>query len=150
MSIHLLLSYCTKVRVNIDKHLILYCTKLIVVFNIAYTCLNQNLITHVINFVKGFESAIIVIAAILFLLISIAITLRNVKKLPKSYVIEILDLYGKKTSIDSLRQVFATYDAAESYARFYREIYGKQYKFRVVGNRNTYYYNIVNTANKTK
>jgi hypothetical protein len=137
------------VRVNIDKHLILYCTKLIVVFNIAYTCLNQNLITHVINFAKGFESAIIVVAAILFLLISIAITLRNVKKLPKSYVIEILDLYGKKTSIDSLRQVFATHDAAESYARFYREIYGNQYKFRVVGNRNTYY-NIVNTANKTK
>ncbi|HEX2407056.1 MAG TPA: hypothetical protein VHJ38_07585 [Nitrososphaeraceae archaeon] len=136
-------------RVNIDKHLILYCTKLIVVFNIAYTCLNQNLITHVINFAKGFESAIIVVAAILFLLISIAITLRNVKKLPKSYVIEILDLYGKKTSIDSLRQVFATHDAAESYARFYREIYGNQYKFRVVGNRNTYY-NIVNTANKTK
>lgn len=149
MRIHLLLSYCTKMGVNIDKHVILYCTKLIVVFNIVYTCLNQNLITHVINFVKGFESAIIVIAAILFLLISIAITLRNVKKLPKSYVIEILDLYGKKTSIDSLRQVFATYDAAESYARFYREIYGKQYKFRVVGNRNTYY-NIVNTANKTK
>ncbi len=80
MSIHLLLSYCSKVRVNIDKHLILYCTKLIVVFNIVYTCLNQNLITHVINFVRGFESAIIVIAAILFLLISIAITLRNVKK----------------------------------------------------------------------
>ncbi|HZC49442.1 MAG TPA: hypothetical protein VE244_10315 [Nitrososphaeraceae archaeon] len=69
--------------------------------------------------------------------------------MPKSYVVEILDLYGKKTSIDSLRQVFATYDAAESYARFYREIYGKQYKFRVVGNRNTYY-NILNTANKTK
>jgi hypothetical protein len=136
-------------RVNIDKHLILYCTKLIVIFNIAYTCLNQNVITHVINFVRGFEAAIIVIAAILFLLISIAITLRNVKKLPKSYVVEILDLYGKKTSIDSLRQVFATYDAAESYARFYREIYGKQYKFKVVGNRNTYY-NIVNTANKTK
>ena len=149
MSIHLLLSYCIKMRVNIDKHLILYCTKLIVIFNIAYTCLNQNVITHVINFVRGFESAIIVIAAILFLLISIAITLRNVKKLPKSYVVEILDLYGKKISIDSLRQVFATYDAAESYARFYREIYGKQYKFKVVGNRNTYY-NIVNTANKTK
>jgi hypothetical protein len=135
--------------VNIDKHLILYCTKLIVVFNIVYTCLNQNLITHVINFVRGFESAIIVIAAILFLLISIAITLRNVKKLPKSYVIEILDLYDKKTCIDNLRQVFATYDAAESYARFYREIYGEQYKFRVVGNRNNYY-NIVNVFNKTK
>ena len=149
MRIHLLLSYCTKMGVNIDKHVILYCTKLIVVFNIVYTCLNQNLITHVINFIRGFESAIIVIAAILFLLISIAITLRNVKKLPKSYVIEILDLYGKKTCIDNLRQVFATYDAAESYARFYREIYGKQYKFRVVGNRNSYY-NIVNIFNKTK
>jgi hypothetical protein len=145
----LLLSYCTRMRVNMDKHLILYCTKLIVVFNLVYTCLNQNLIIHVINFVKGFESAIIVIAAILFLLISIAITVRNVKKLPNSYVIEIFDLYGKKTSIDSLRQVFATYDAAESYARFYCETYKEQYKFRVVGKRNVYY-NTVNTFNRTR
>ena len=145
----LLLSYYTRIRVNMDKHLILYCTKLIVVFNLVYTCLNQNLIIHVINFVKGFESAIIVIAAILFLLISIAITVRNVKKLPNSYVIEIFDLYGKKTSIDSLRQVFATYDAAESYARFYCETYKEQYKFRVVGKRNVYY-NTVNTFNRTR
>ena len=135
----LLLSYCTKMRVKIDKHLILYCTRLIIVFNIVYTCLNQNLIIHIINFVKGFESAIIVIAAVLFLLISVAITLRNAKKLPNSYVIEIFDLYGKKTSIDGLRQVFATYDAAESYARFYCQTYREQYKFRVVGNRNIYY-----------
>jgi hypothetical protein len=145
----LLLSYCTRMRVNMDKHLILYCTKLIVVFNLVYTCLNQNLIIHVINFVKGFESAIIVIAAILFLLISIAITVRNVKKLPNSYVIEIFDLYGKKTSIDSLRQVFATYDAAESYARFYCEAYKEQYKFIVVGKRNVYY-NTINTFNRTR
>ena len=145
----LLLSYYTRIRVNMDKHLILYCTKLIVVFNLVYTCLNQNLIIHVINFVKGFESAIIVIAAILFLLISIAITVRNVKKLPNSYVIEIFDLYGKKTSIDNLRQVFATYDAAESYARFYCETYKEQYKFRVVGKRNVYY-NTVNTFNRTR
>jgi hypothetical protein len=145
----LLLSYCKRMRVNMDKHLILYCTKLIVVFNLVYTCLNQNLIIHVINFVKGFESAIIVIAAILFLLLSIAITVRNVKKLPNSYVIEIFDLYGKKTSIDSLRQVFATYDAAESYARFYCETYKEQYKFRVVGKRNVYY-NTVNTFNRTR
>jgi hypothetical protein len=145
----LLLSYCTKMRVNIDKHLILYCTRLIVVFNIVYTCLNQNLIIHIINFVKGFESAIIVIAAILFLLISVAITLRNVKKLPNSYVIEIFDLYSKKTSIDGLRQVFATYDAAESYARFYCQTYREQYKFRVVGKRNVCY-NTVNTFNRTR
>src|SRR3954452_16190308 len=96
--------------VNMDKHLILYCTKLIVVFNIFYTCLNQNLIVHVINFVKGFESAIIFIAATLFLLICIAITLRNVKKLPNYYVVEIFDLYGKRIFIDSLRQIFTTYD----------------------------------------
>ena len=120
-----------------------------VAFNILYTCLNQNLIIHVVNFVKGFESAIIVIAAILFLLISIAIALRNVKKLPNCYVIEILDLYGKKTSIDSLRQVFATYDAAESYARFYCQTYRGQYKFRVVGKRNVCY-NTVNTFNRTR
>ena len=149
MNIRPLLSYCTKMGVNMDKHLMLYCAKLIVVFNIVYTCLNQNLIIHVINFVKGFESAIIVIAAISFLLISIGITLRNVKKLPKSYVIEIVDLYSKKISIDSLRQVFATYDAAESYARFYREIYREQYKFRVVGKRNVYY-NTTNTTNKSR
>ena len=145
----LLLSYCTKMRVKMDKHLILYCTKLIVAFNILYTCLNQNLIIHVVNFVKGFESAIIVIAAILFLLISITIALRNVKKLPNCYVIEILDLYGKKTSIDSLRQVFATYDAAESYSRFYCQTYRWQYKFRVVGKRNVCY-NTVNTINRTR
>ena len=29
--------------------------------------------------------------------------------------------------------VFATYDVAEGYARFYHDIYGEQYKFRVVG-----------------
>lgn len=143
------LSYGTKMGVNMDKHLILYCTRLIVVFNIVYTCLNQNLIIHVINFVKGFESVIIVIAATLFLLISVAITLRNVKKLPNYYVIEIFDLYGKKIFIDSLRQIFATYDAAESYARFYHEIYREQYKFRVVGKRNVYY-NTINTSNKTR
>ena len=136
-------------RVNMDKHLILYCTKLIVVFNIFYTCLNQNLIVHVINFVKGFESAIIFIAATLFLLICIAITLRNVKKLPNYYVVEIFDLYGKKIFIDSLRQIFTTYDAAESYARFYHEIYREQYKFRVGGKRNVYY-NTINTSNKTR
>jgi hypothetical protein len=32
-----------------------------------------------------------------------------------------------------LRQIFSTYDAAESYARFYQDIYKDQYKFRVSG-----------------
>jgi hypothetical protein len=70
---------------------------------------------------------------ILFLLISVFLTIRHLKKLPKYYIIEIVDAYGKKTTIDDLRLIFATYDAAESYARFYRDIYKEQYKFRVIG-----------------
>jgi hypothetical protein len=55
------------------------------------------------------------------------------KKLPKSYIVEVADIYGQKTTSEGLRLVFAIYDAAESYARFYRNIYGEQYEFRVVG-----------------
>ena len=50
-----------------------------------------------------------------------------------TYVIEIVDIYGKKATVGDLKVVFRTYDAAESYARFYREIYNEQYKFKVVG-----------------
>lgn len=70
---------------------------------------------------------------ILFLLISVFLTIRHLKKLPKYYIIEIVDAYGKKTTIDDLRLIFATYDAAESYARFYHDIYKELYKFRVIG-----------------
>jgi len=70
---------------------------------------------------------------ILFLVISVFLTIRHLKRLPKYYVIEIVDGYGKKTTIDDLRVIFVTYDAAESYARFYRDIYKEQYKFRVIG-----------------
>ena len=30
-------------------------------------------------------------------------------------------------------KTFATYDVARGYARFFHDIYGEQYKFRVVG-----------------
>jgi hypothetical protein len=45
----------------------------------------------------------------------------------------VVDVYGQKTTPDGLRLVFKTYEAAESYARFYRDIYRDQYRFRVVG-----------------
>ena len=57
----------------------------------------------------------------------------HLRKLPKYYAIEIVDQYGNKTAVEGLRVIFTTYDAAESYARFYRDIYKDQYTFRVTG-----------------
>jgi hypothetical protein len=102
---------------------------------ITFRWLDQNFISNFLNFVKGFEFAIIVMVAIFFLLVSVYITMRQYKRLPKSYNIVIYDVFGRKTVIDGLRQTFATYDAAESYARLYRETYGGQrYEFKVIGN----------------
>jgi uncharacterized membrane protein len=103
--------------------------------SITFRWLDQNLASNFLNFVKGFEFAIIVMVAIFFLLVSVYITMRQYKRLPKSYNIVIYDVFGRKTVIDGLRQTFATYDAAESYARLYRETYGgQQYEFKVIGN----------------
>lgn len=102
-------------------------------FGIIHRWLDQYLIIYLVNFAKSFEFVIVVIAAIIFLLISLFLTIRYLKQLPKYYVIEIADIYGKKATVEDLKVVFRTYDAAESYARFYREIYNEQYKFSVVG-----------------
>jgi hypothetical protein len=105
------------------------------VLNICFRWLDQNLASNFLNFVKGFEFAIIVMVAIFFLLVSVHIMLRQYRRLPKSYSIVVYDVFGKKTVIDGLRQRFATFDAAESYARLYSEMYGRQqYKFKVIGN----------------
>jgi hypothetical protein len=105
------------------------------VLSIAFRWLDQNFISNLLNFVKGFEVAIIVMMAIFFLLISVHIMLRQHKRLPKSYRIVVYDVFGIETTIDGLRQTFATHDAAESYARVYSELYGRQqYKFKVIGN----------------
>jgi hypothetical protein len=82
---------------------------------------------------KWLDHAIIIIAAILFLLFNVFLIIKHLKKLPKYYVIEIVDIYGNKTTVESLRLIFATYDVAESYARLYQDIYKEQYKFRVTG-----------------
>ncbi|MCI0559602.1 MAG: hypothetical protein MN733_14005 [Nitrososphaera sp.] len=102
-------------------------------FGIAYSWLNQNLVSPILAFTRGFEFAIVFSAMALFLVISVFLLIRHAKKLPKYYVIEILDIYGKKVSIDGVRQVYSTHAAAESYARSYRESFGEQYRFRVVG-----------------
>lgn len=100
---------------------------------ITYKWLDHHLLVYILNFAREFASAIIVITIILFLLYNVFLTVRCLKKLPKYYVIEIVDADGSKTTVAGLRMIFATYDVAESYARFYRDIYKDQYKFRVVG-----------------
>lgn len=102
------------------------------IFSIAYAWLNQNLVSPFLAFTRGFEFALIFMAAAMFFAISVFLLLKQAKKLPKSYTIEIEDVYGEKVSIDGVRQAFATHDAAESYARMYRDSF-RQYKFRVVG-----------------
>jgi hypothetical protein len=102
-------------------------------FGISYAWLDQNLISPVLTFARGFEFAIVVTAAVIFFLISMFLLMKQAKRLPKSYTIEISDVYGEKVAIDGVRQAYTTHAAAESYARMYRESFGQQYKFRVVG-----------------
>ncbi len=102
-------------------------------FIVTYSWLNNNLISPLLVFARGFEFAIIFISAVIFLAISVFVLLRQAKKLPYSYSIEIFDVYGNKTTIEGVRHIFATYDAAESYARMYQDSFGSQYKFKVVG-----------------
>jgi hypothetical protein len=102
-------------------------------FGLTYSWLNDNLISPIIAFTRGFEFAVIFIAAVLFFTMSVFLLLRQAKKLPKSYAVEIVDVYGQAVSIDGVRQAFSTHDAAESYARMYMNNFGHQYRFRVVG-----------------
>ena len=99
---------------------------------VAYAWLYQNIASPVGAFAKDFEFAAICTVTIIFVVASVVIMLRQAKKLPKSYAVEIIDVYGEKVSIDGVRQVFRTYDAAESYARMYRKNFS-QYRFKVVG-----------------
>lgn len=101
----------------------------------SYKVLDQYLVSNFLAFIKGFEIAIFMTIAIIFLLITVATAIRQLKRLPKSYLIEVVDLDGRKTTVDDLRQIFSTYEAAESYARFYRKMYDRQYTFKVIGRR---------------
>jgi hypothetical protein len=75
--------------------------------------LDQNMLAYILTTAKGFEYAIVFCCAILFLLITVYIALRQARKLPKSYIVEVVDVYGQKVTPDGLRLVFRTYDAAE-------------------------------------
>jgi hypothetical protein len=111
-------------------------------FSDSYKVLDQYLISNFFAFIKGFEFAIIMTITVIFLLITVAIAIRELKRLPKSYFIEVFDIDGRRTTVDDLRQMFSTYEAAESYARFYRKMYDRQYTFKVIGSRERSNYDI--------
>ncbi len=96
-------------------------------FGLAYRWLEQNVINYILIFIRGFEQALVMLTVIAFLLIMVYMMIKDVKRLPKYYGIEIIDIF------DGLRLQFVTYDAAKSYSQFYTNLYGKRYQFHVVG-----------------
>ena len=105
----------------------------VMAFGLAYRWLDQNVISYILNFFRGFEHALLMLTVITFLLIMVYMMIKHVKRLPKSYGIEIVDIFGKKIILDGLRLDFLTYDAAKSYSQFYTNLYGERYQFHVVG-----------------
>ena len=95
--------------------------------------LDQNMLAYIVTTAKSFEYVIVFCCVILFLLITVYITLRQARKLPKSYIVEVVDVNGQKVAPDGLRLVFRTYDVAESFAQFYRDSYNGQYRICVNG-----------------
>ena len=73
------------------------------------------------------------LAIAIFLLVTVFLLIRNVKKLPKYYVIKIVDVFGKRIILKDLRVNFSTFDAAKSYSQFYSVLFGERYRFRVTG-----------------
>ena len=86
------------------------------------------------KFLKGFEQIVAFIAVLAFLFITIFSIFMQVRRLPLSYTIQILDSDGKKIILPDLRLNFRRCEVAESYARVYRELFIHcPYKFTVVG-----------------
>jgi hypothetical protein len=102
-------------------------------FGVAYRWLEQYVINYFVNFGRGFEQALILLAVIAFTLIMVFILIKHAKKLPTYYVIEIVDVLGRNIMLEDLRLNFSTYDVAKSYSQFYDMLYGGRYRFRVRG-----------------
>ena len=103
--------------------------------SLLYRWFEQYVINYFVNFGKGFEQVFVMIAIITFLLLTVFLLIRQAKKLPKYYFIEIVDIFGRSIILDDLRVNFSTYDAAESYSQFYSALFGEQYRFQVTGSR---------------
>src|SRR5262245_24405723 len=106
--------------------------EIIKAFGFSHKWIEQNVVSYIQEFVRAFEQIIIILAVVIFLLIIVHMTLKHIKKLPKMYSIEIVDIYDREIVLDGLRVNFATHTAAMSYSQFYANLYGNQYKFKVV------------------
>ena len=105
----------------------------VMAFGLAYRWLDHNVLSYILIFIRGFEQALVMLTVITFLLIMVYMMIKHVKRLPKLYGIEIVDIFGKKIVLEGLRLQFVTYDAAKSYSQFYTSLYGERYHFHVVG-----------------
>ena len=103
------------------------------VFSALYRGLTDQVTNNFTSFARGFETFIFAAAAIVFLLMVAGIVLRRAKRLPAAYEVKVIDLDGNQVRVDGLRNIFLTYDAAESYARSYSANYAGQYRFKVFG-----------------
>ena len=68
-----------------------------------YKLFEQYLVNNFVNFGRGFEQVFVMLAVTIFVLITIFILINRVKKLPKSYVIVVLDSLGRKIILKDLR-----------------------------------------------
>jgi hypothetical protein len=98
-----------------------------------YKWISENMVVHFLAFGKEFGAVIVFISAIVFLLITMYLIMKQAKRLPNRYVLETYDQDGKSIVIPELRIVFATYQAAASYAEFYSKLYEGKYRFKLVG-----------------
>jgi hypothetical protein len=104
--------------------------------SVLFRWFEQYVVNYFINFGRGFEQIFVMLVVTIFMLITIYILIKRIKKLPKSYVIVVFDCTGRKTILKDLRVKFSTYNTAVSYSQFYRELYGGQYVFQVTRSMN--------------
>jgi len=98
-----------------------------------YKWLSENLLAHILAFSKEFGAIVVFISAVAFLLITVYFIMKQAKRLPKRYMLEAYDQDGKLIVIPELRVMFATYQAAASYAEFYTKLFEDKYKFKLLG-----------------
>jgi len=120
------------------------------VFSILYTWLDHNIVDSVLNFSKAFGNMLVLMGVVIFFLLIVYITIKNLKKLPKFYMIKIIDINGNDIILEGIRTRFLTYDAAKHYSEFYEDIYKKQYKFHVVGSNKRYDLGFIDVASLSR
>ena len=120
------------------------------VFSILYTWLDHNIVDSILNFSRIFGNLLVLMGVVIFFLIVVYITIKNLKKLPKFYVIKIIDIDGNDIILEGVRTQFLTYDAARHYSEFYQDIYKKQYKFHVVGSNKRYDLGFIDVASLSR